>query len=508
MIERFYLRGYLSFEEVALELDRNLIVFTGPSGAGKSILMEALLTLFGMKECSAKVIEATITHPLDLRSVGIEEDEPNIFRFTREKAARYFINNQQISRKNMRKVSTGFISYLTLREFREFENDRLLHLLDRIAAERHPDHTDTLARFHAHYEELRSAREALETIEQEERKITELKEFAQYEIAKIESVSPSVDEYEQLMERKKALSKKEKIEEAISEASMIFEYEHRVYDALSLLEQESTFFDEAMNELRVIFEKAHEEMEALEGVDIEQLLDRIEQLSALKNRYGSIEAALEELARKKEELLHYENIAFEKSELEKQIALAQERLRELGAQMSRRREEALKLLNERVEHYLNLLYLERISFAREEAPLHPLGYDEISIRLGRTDLRKISAGELNRLRLAFLAAASEFVQSEGGVLILDEIDANVSGKESESVAKVLKQLSRSYQIFAISHQPQLSSQADMHFLVSKEGGVSRVQLLEGEERVHELSRMISGEQITEEAVRFARSLLS
>jgi DNA repair protein RecN (Recombination protein N) len=76
-----------------------------------------------------------------------------------------------------------------------------------------------------------------------------------------------------------------------------------------------------------------------------------------------------------------------------------------------------------------------------------------------------------------------------------------------SVATVLEVLAKTYQIFAISHQPQLSSRAHMHFLVYKEDGVSRVKELKKDEKIEELSRMISGEDITKEAVEFAKSLL-
>jgi DNA repair protein RecN (Recombination protein N) len=93
------------------------------------------------------------------------------------------------------------------------------------------------------------------------------------------------------------------------------------------------------------------------------------------------------------------------------------------------------------------------------------------------------------------------------VLILDEVDANLSGKESMSVANVLKTLSRSYQIFAISHQPQLSSKADQHFVVEKINAESTVRLLSPKERIEEVARMVSGEAITPEARELALSLL-
>jgi DNA repair protein RecN (Recombination protein N) len=91
--------------------------------------------------------------------------------------------------------------------------------------------------------------------------------------------------------------------------------------------------------------------------------------------------------------------------------------------------------------------------------------------------------------------------------MLDEIDANLSGKESQSIAQVLSQLSKSYQIFAISHQPQLSATANEHFLIQKHNNISTVKLLNKDERISEISRMISGENITKEAIIFAKELL-
>ncbi len=508
MIERFYLKNHLSFEEVDLEFDKNLIIFTGPSGAGKSILMESLLTLFGMKDCDAKVLEATIPTPLDLSSQGIENDEPNIFKYNKEKSARYFINNQQISKKNLKLISTNFINYLTLREFTEFENENLLTLLDAIATKKDAHHDKTLHSFKEAYVAFQEAQTALKDIEEQERKITELKEFALYEIQKIESINPSVDEYETLLLQKKELSKKEKLETALGEAMELFNYESKVSDVLTMLESPTDAFDDAMNELKVTLEGASERLSALDDLDIEEMLDRLEKLSDLKTKYGSLEESLLHLEKRKKELDSYENIAFEKSTLQKRVESLQKEVDTLALTLSKGRSKALKTLSTRVTHYLTLLHLEALDFHMQTEALHPLGIDNITLTLKGTKLEKVSAGELNRIRLAALAASSEFIQEKGGILILDEIDANLSGKESMSIAQVLEVLAKQYQIFAISHQPQLSSKAGMHFLVHKEKGVSKVTLLEKEARIQELSRMISGDTITQEAVQFATSLLS
>ena len=132
----------------------------------------------------------------------------------------------------------------------------------------------------------------------------------------------------------------------------------------------------------------------------------------------------------------------------------------------------------------------------ETKNLDASGIDTIEFTLNNTKLDKISSGEFNRLRLALLTARSHY-----------EIDANLSGKESASIAQVLNKLSQNYQIFAISHQPQLSATAHQHFLVKKENNISCVKPLNKEERINEIARMISGENITTEALEFSKQLL-
>ena len=142
----------------------------------------------------------------------------------------------------------------------------------------------------------------------------------------------------------------------------------------------------------------------------------------------------------------------------------------------------------------------------KEKEIDILGMDEISFEISNTLLKNLSSGEFNRLRLAFIGANIDITGFANGVLILDEIDANLSGKEAMSIANVLLKISKFYQIFAISHLPQLSSKADSHFLVSKTNGVSNVKKLNENEKITELARMISGEKITKEALEFAKRL--
>ena len=106
--------------------------------------------------------------------------------------------------------------------------------------------------------------------------------------------------------------------------------------------------------------------------------------------------------------------------------------------------------------------------------------------------------------------ATTIAKKEGkqGILILDEIDANVSGDESIAIAEMIAKLSKAYQIFAISHQPHLSAKAEQHIVVTKVGDSSKVEVLNDEGRVQEIARIIAGENPTSQALAFAKKLRS
>ena len=267
---------------------------------------------------------------------------------------------------------------------------------------------------------------------------------------------------------------------------------------------DANFFSECFNELRIIAE--NQKMEELD-FDIEALLDRISDLSYLIKRYESIEGALETLELKKKELEHYENLSFEKKELELLNRDLKEKLEKKAHILSEARIRNLGVLEDFLNDYLAKLYMKNLKLeCVQNDEINLFGKDEIKLSVSETKLKNLSSGELNRLRLAFIATECKILNSGRGIIFLDEIDANLSGKEAMSIAKVLEELSRFYQIFAISHLPQLSSKAHNHFLVEKKDTQSRVKKLEKEERIKELARMVSGEQISDEALQFARTL--
>ncbi|WP_170018515.1 AAA family ATPase [Campylobacter sp. RM16190] len=505
MIERLLIKEYLNFDSVELKFKEGLSVFTGVSGAGKSVLMSAIMAVFGLKDSDAKLIEADVEYKFSAEEYGIESEQINTFKLFRDKATRYFINSQAISKKNLASIAKEHIKYLSAKEINEFENERFLNLLDIAESKKNGEFLKFKQEFEAKFKEFDQISKELQNIIEDERRIEELKEFASFEISKIESVSPKVGEFEELMEIKKRLSKKDKINEAWSRAEAVFHAERAVIDALNISDIDASFFEECMNELRIARDNLN--MDELEDIDIEGVLDRIEALNSLIRRYASIEEALELLQKRKVELNKYENISFEKSLLEAKFNALKSEINDMSSKLTNARSENLKELEILINSYLKELYMSKITLKISPKPLDKFGVDEVSLSLNETNLKNLSSGELNRLRLAFIASETQISGSGNGVIILDEIDANLSGKEAMSIANVLLNLAKFYQIFAISHQPQLSSKANSHFLVERHGEESIVIELENSERISELARMISGEKITNEALNFARQLL-
>ena len=195
MISRVYLKDYLSFEEVDLEFGTGLNIFTGPSGAGKSIFMQAILSLFGLVDSKVNIGEVTISDAkieADAFGLGLEDDI--VIKCIKKDKVRYFLNNQTISKKALFDFSTRLIKHLSLRSSSEFESEKLIDFLDRLAIKKEVEFKEIKNSFDSLYIELSEVKKSLSKIKEDESKLEDLKEFAKFEIKKIEEINPSIDE--------------------------------------------------------------------------------------------------------------------------------------------------------------------------------------------------------------------------------------------------------------------------------------------------------------------------
>lgn len=507
MIEHFHLQSCLSFEAVSLDLHPGLNVFSGPSGSGKSVLMRAMLASFGLEDPIAALSESTVDWQIDEAQTGLINEQPNVLREVKKEKARYFFNSQSVSRASVRQLSSRHLRHLSVKDYGDFESASVLRLIDGAVMRSDGAFATLLESYRQDYVRFKAIEGELARMRDDELKLREQEEFARFEVSKIEAIDPSPGEYEHLQEMKKNLSKKEKLEAKAAAAQTIFDMEHTVSDILGDLEIDSSFFDDAMNELRTTFDSIQDRFNDLEAMEVESVLDRIEMLAELKRRYGSIESAIEYRDKKRRELEAFTSIDAHLRALQAEYDALKETLRQSAVMLSTKRGAALQALNEAINGYLRLLYLDGGALSLQQDAYGPDGQDVALLSLKRASLQQISAGEFNRLRLALLAVRTESMQGRGGVLMLDEIDANLSGEESMSVARVLRKLSRRFQILVISHQPQLTAMGERHFLVSKKG-VSRVEALGSDSlRVDEIARIVSGDAVTQRARHLAEELL-
>lgn len=539
MITKLSIESSPIFGNLELRFKEGFCVFSGASGSGKSVLMESLLSCFGLREPNAPSIETDLLlSPKFLEELGLEGELLNI-KIVKKDKTRYFVNFAPIAKKTLSDLLGRHIKHIHSRGGDELEGGSLVGLLDSFCVKSTPKHTQDLERLKNDFAMLKEAKSALKELEAKESHTAQLKEIAEFEINKIASLNPKEGEYENLLILKKTLSHKEKIKEAISKASVAFGYTSEILSALNALniaseqdaqqkqqdsasqnevEEIHTRLSQALNDAQSVLEREQSRLDELDELDSEAMLHRISSLSELIHRYGDINNALSTLESKKAELETLQNFDTHKKELQSKIATLESSLKNLCGELNKNRAKALPHLESSLKNLCGELKLPSPSINLVQKELESNGDLGVDLRLANSGIDTLSAGEFNRLRLAIMCLGARLNKAQG-VLILDEIDANLSGEESEGVAKVLKELSKSYQVFAISHQMNMPSLADAHFLVAKnnvESGdsidskkaKSSITLLNYDGRVRELARMVSGANITNEAIEFAKTRLS
>jgi len=506
MINKVFIKNLISFDEVEIELEKGLVVLSGPSGAGKSLFMNSILSTFGYGTAEASLCEVLVSKPKKMQSEAFELEEEITLKTIKKEKVRYSIDGQNISKKVLNGMFSPFVQFLSVRDKSGFESSDLLKLIDNELLTKDKGFKKLFKEYSSRYANYKVKLTQLEKIKADEAKLLELIEFTEFEIEKIESVKPVAGEDEELLKVKHQLSRIDKVNDALEGANGIFGFEESVSEVYRLLDKDDAVFSEMMNQLRADFEDIESLSDELAEVDIETVLDRLEKISSLKNRYGSIEEAIAYAELKQKELKGYQNIEEDKSLLESFLNMEFSELSTLAGQISLTRKEKSLALAKPLKKYLAELKLPALEFVFTSTGLDSTGQDSVEVNMNGSTTKNLSGGEFNRVRLALMVVALSGVK-DGGVLILDEIDANVSGDESIAIANMIAKLSEVYQIFAISHQAHLAAKAKQHLLVTKSKVESKVILLDKKGQVTEIARIIGGEKPNAEAISFAEKLL-
>ncbi len=243
----------------------------------------------------------------------------------------------------------------------------------------------------------------------------------------------------------------------------------------------------------------------------------------MKRKYGAtVEQVLAFLADARKQLAAVEHSSDRRDALQKEVAVLAKSFEAAAAKLTAARKQSAKQLASKVEGELAALAMDktRVEIRVSPAAWSELGADAVEFQIAPNvgeepkPLDKIaSGGEISRVALALKACTSPARASKNTprTLVFDEVDAGVGGSAAEAVGRRLKKLAASSQVLCVTHLPQIAGFADHHYSVEKHSAKGRtyasIEELSPEQRTREIGRMLSGERVTQEALRHAEQLI-
>jgi len=557
MLRELRIENLLLIERAELRLGEGLNAITGETGAGKTVLAHSLDLLMGGK-ARAQIVrpgatEAWVEGVFDLPEGLLEEPEMAELAERLPEGAEEVVLGRRVSAggrtsafvagraataADLKLLGGRLIAFFGQHEHRRLTiSSAQLEILDGFAG---AEHLELRAAYReAHRECGQLAAELAELREREGSRERDL-DLYRYELSEIEAVAPVPEERAEIAARRERLRHAEGLREAAGSAHAgLAGAEEDGGGAVAAIAgaeaalQGAAGLDEGLDRIgeRVaalaveLGDVASELRDYAEGVEadpasLQAIEERLEAIDRLERKHGgSVESVLAHAERCREEIERLEGAEVRSAEAEAALAAAEARRADLGEKLSAGREAAAGPLQKRVAEELELLSMSGASLEVVLEP-HPDGFgasgrETVELRVApnpgieAAPLRDAaSGGELSRVMLALSGLGRA---ASAGTMVFDEIDAGVGGKTARVVGERLQALGRDRQVLCITHLPQVASLADVHFRLEKDvagkQAMARVELLEGEEVVAEIRRMLGGESSDRAATEHARDLL-
>jgi DNA repair protein RecN (Recombination protein N) len=524
-------------EEATLELSPGLNAITGETGAGKTLLATALQMLLGGRARSDTVragaskatVEGTfvlpqetgpaiLTDALGDLAEEVEDEDGLVLRrtLTEEGRSRCYVGGVSVPVRALASLGERLVSYHSQREQTRLTEPAeqlaiLDDFLDESAATAKREHA---ALWHAVERDRRELQEILASSEARLREV----DFLRFQVSELESAGYDTEEISELKRERERLRNVTDILQAaaaataalsaedgvgaidsVARASSELETASRHDEGLITLLQRlgglSAELEDVLYELRSYVDELEADPGRLETVE-----DRLAAMRTLERKYGDVEGYLEESRMR---LSRLENLDEETAQLDGRLAEGERRLAELAASISAGRTKAAEMLSEKVRENLGDLNLGKTTFRAELVPVEPgpSGEERVEFAIkpnpGEPELpvrRYASGGELSRIMLA-IRLAQERVEP-GATYVFDEVDAGIGGETATAVGAKLRVLGERNQVLTITHLPQIASEAASHVVVAKEESdgrtITRITRVEGEARLKEMARLLSG----------------
>ncbi|MBM5783029.1 MAG: DNA repair protein RecN [Pelagibacterales bacterium] len=557
MLKFLAIQNIVLIDKAEIDFSKGLCILTGETGSGKSILLDALglaigfrsnLRLIGSNENKASVNALfDISNNQACKNL-LKENELldsenhnslNIRRIINENSSsKVYINDVLIGVNLLNQIGETLVEIHGQHDQRGLLNSSFhIQILDEFS-----QNQNLLKEIKQNYENLRTVEQKISELKSQKEQAQREKDYLEHVVKELENANIQDNEEEDLMSKKEQLLGKEKISNFLSDLkSHLLEASSQLNLSQRILIRNNNVIDNFLSKNKEEFDKISEKIDSQiteidasisnsenilreisnEESNLEEIEERLFYIRSLARKFNvridELNQVIFDSKNKLKSISSNEeltiNLEREKDEIIKKYKI-------LASDLSNKRKESAIILSKKVEDELKFLKMENTKFLvevkdLEENQFSTNGTNKVKFIAAINnnnfdDISKIaSGGELSRFMLALKVALTDVKSAP--TIIFDEIDTGIGGSTANAVGKRLKILSNTFQILVVTHQPQIAAKADNHFKISKvsENNQAKtlIKKLENSDRENEVARMISGAEVTKEAIAAAISLM-
>ena len=549
MLKKISIQNYALIRELELDFGSGLNIITGETGAGKSIIIGALGLILGnradvnvLKDKGKKCfVEAVfdmdlilLEHFFQKHDIDIEDSLIIRRQINPQGKSRAFINDIPVKLPILRELASQLIDVNSQHQTYSLNDAKTqLQLLDDYA-----DIQDLLFKYRFDLKSYKALIRDLEQIEEQERKAKAEQDYLQFQFDELENIGLKEGEFSLLEQELEVLDHAEEIKSQLFAIGQILNSdEHAVLEKLSYAIQNIKGISSFHNDYKSLNERLLSTQLELQDIAdtvetigeniefdpqrLDEIQSRVDMLNHLMQKHMLTDAdrLIELKYSLEEQLLGFSRLGEDKESLKKQIGDLFDKLSVHSDKLHEKRQQVVSEIEEKVKKSLGDLGMSGASFKielNESESFGDFGKDTVQFLFSANkgvevgSISKIaSGGELSRLMLTlkYILTSRKSLSS----IIFDEIDTGVSGDIAGMVGDMMKKMGNKMQIIAITHLPQIAAKAQQHYKVYKQEGsgqtYSLIKQLNDEERVEELSMMISGKKKSDAALTTARELM-
>ncbi|MBI3193224.1 MAG: DNA repair protein RecN [Ignavibacteriae bacterium] len=565
MLKSLNIKNYALIDELIIEFINGLTIVTGETGAGKSIIIDAFSMILGeradsdvvRKGSEKAIVEAVfqIQHQHKLKQLLKEQDrdctDQLIIRreISIKSQNRCFINDSPSTISLLKQVGDLLVDLHGQHEHQSLlRKETHIEMLDDFCGL-----NESVKGFAKLYANASSIMKEIEALQSKKKQLDEKRSLFEFQLTEILAVNPTINEEELLEKELKILENSERLSlESEQLYHLLYNGELSIVDKfgvarkhlVSLQNIDESFSESAkelesansiVNELTAFLRNYRSNIE-FKPERLEEIRTKLGKISLLKKKYGgTMESVLRQKESVEKELFVANNYETELEIKRKEFEQARTTCSKAAHELSKKRQDGVKKLNKKIVQTLTQLGIQNAQFEtrivqqssnQEGAAIVKIGNEcfdcslqgiddvefFISTNVGESPkplVKVASGGEVSRIMLSL--KMNVVTKESVPLLIFDEIDVGISGRIAQSVGQAMKELAEHHQVIAITHLPQIAGFADTHFVVEKiEDGkraITKLKKLNEKERVVEVARLMSGEEVTEAGLQSARELI-